>query len=393
MVGCSAPPPDASAPPPPPPPAPPPPPPPPDEETLFGQTLPESFEELGFDPRFDPDSDYGGIIHRRREHYRVVRVFYGTDRRRSGSGEPADFYSADRGTLEFGSALVSIPERHRPGALESPSIWRLEFREDPEKHVVLLNVFPTDRDSVMKQMGDIGEALGRDDVFFFVHGFNQTFRDAARRTAQLAHDLAFPGIPFFYSWPSQGSLAPLAYTADHANANWTVDNLKQVLRTMQQNERLGRIHLVAHSMGNQAVLTALTQLAQESDPPRISTLVLAAPDFDADLFQRDVADKLVRISEQIILYASSDDRALQVSRNVWNTSRLGDTGTGIVVAPGVDTIDTSGVDLTVLGHSYYGSVQNVMEDLASAITRRLPPAQRNLIERTHPVGIFWAITE
>ena len=34
----------------------------------------------------------------------------------------------------------------------------------------------------------------------FVHGFNVSFADAARRTAQIAYDLAFGG-PGALSWP------------------------------------------------------------------------------------------------------------------------------------------------------------------------------------------------
>ncbi len=388
--GCSRPPPESSA--------PPPPPPAPEssfgeEETFFGETLPEDFTALGIRPIFDPDSDYGGIIAERHEHYRLVRVFYGTDRRRSGELEPNDFYSGDRGSLEFGSAYVSIPERHRPGALESPSVWRLEFREDPEKHVVLMAVVPEDQETVFGQMGQIGERMGRNDVFVFVHGFNVTFKDASRRAAQLSHDMGFPGIPFLYSWPSRGSLSPLAYTADHANATWTADNLKAVLRALAEDECLGDIHLVAHSMGNHATLTALSQLSSEPNPPQLRTLVLAAPDFDADLFQRDIAPRLSQVAGQILLYASSGDRALQVSRNVWNTHRLGDSGRNIVVASGIETIDASGIDLTMLGHSYFGSVQDVMEDLSKVIFERLPAPERGLAERTHPAGVFWAIGE
>jgi esterase/lipase superfamily enzyme len=37
-----------------------------------------------------------------------------------------------------------------------------------------------------------------------VHGYNNSLEDAARRAAQVAHDIGFQGIPAFYSWPSEG---------------------------------------------------------------------------------------------------------------------------------------------------------------------------------------------
>jgi esterase/lipase superfamily enzyme len=41
----------------------------------------------------------------------------------------------------------------------------------------------------------------------YMNGYNVTFADAARRTAQIAYDLRFEGDPAFFSWPSQGDMA------------------------------------------------------------------------------------------------------------------------------------------------------------------------------------------
>jgi len=37
------------------------------------------------------------------------------------------------------------------------------------------------------------------EIFVFIHGYNTSFEDAARRTGQLAYDLKFPGLAFFFS--------------------------------------------------------------------------------------------------------------------------------------------------------------------------------------------------
>ena len=55
-------------------------------------------------------------------------------------------YGGDRGELELGTCEVSIPKDHRVGELESPTVLRLEFRQDPERHVVLLGVHPESAD-------------------------------------------------------------------------------------------------------------------------------------------------------------------------------------------------------------------------------------------------------
>ncbi len=70
--------------------------------------------------------------------YAVVKVFYATDRAKTGDSAPNSTYGPARGKLAFGIADVSIPRDHRMGHLETPAISQLEFRENPEQHVVLL---------------------------------------------------------------------------------------------------------------------------------------------------------------------------------------------------------------------------------------------------------------
>ena len=64
----------------------------------------------------------------------VMRVYFATNRELSGDRHPARLFGSARGPLRFGSCEVSIPRDHRLGELESPSLLRLEFRQDPEQH-------------------------------------------------------------------------------------------------------------------------------------------------------------------------------------------------------------------------------------------------------------------
>jgi tetratricopeptide (TPR) repeat protein len=125
-----------------------------------------------------------------------VRIYYATDRAHTGDDDPSNFYGGDRGgRLEMGTAVVSIPPHHMPGQIERPSVWTLEFREDPGKHVVLQSVTPGDADAVFADMRGQLAAAGSESAFVFVHGFNVPFSEAAQRTAQMAYDMNFDGIP------------------------------------------------------------------------------------------------------------------------------------------------------------------------------------------------------
>lgn len=151
-------------------------------------------------------------------NYAVVKVFFATDRGRTGSDELAHVYGTTRGELSYGTCKESIPRDHRMGELEAPSIWRLQFRKDPEKHVVLLDVSTRKRARYFQDLASRIAASARKQAFIFVHGYNVSFEDAARRTAQIAYDLGFDGAPMFYSWPSAGKA--LGYPSDEDNVDW-----------------------------------------------------------------------------------------------------------------------------------------------------------------------------
>ncbi|MDQ1613125.1 MAG: hypothetical protein QOG00_3056 [Pyrinomonadaceae bacterium] len=324
------------------------------------------------------------------EPYTIVPIFYGTDRARTGAKEPGDFYGAGRGKLELGTCEVSIPREHERGQLESPSLWRLEFKEDPKLHVVLLSVKPLDAGEFHSQFQTrLGAAKSRD-VFVFVHGYNVKFVDAARRTAQLAFDLNFPGVPVLYSWPSQGSLS--GYTTDENEVVWTEPHLKQFLTDLAAQGASGaRIHLVAHSMGNRALTNVLRSLAAERATPLFSEVILTAPDVDAEVFGRDLAPAIQKIARRVTLYASSSDTALLASKKIHGYPRAGDSLPEIIVVPGMDSIDASGIDTDMLGHSYFAQMKVVMDDMKLLLIASKLPGERSLLEQIRGASRYWRL--
>jgi len=288
-------------------------------------------------------------------------------------------YGMERGRgVELGTCEVSIPKRHEVGVLESPSIFKLELRESPDRHVVLLEVERLPEETFYTALSERVARSTTKDAFVFVHGYNVSFEDAARRTAQIAYDLDFPGAPIFYSWPSQASLT--GYTVDENNVEWTVPHLREFLAEVTQRSGAEQVHLVAHSMGNRALAGALRGLSYRPDvkQPMFNHVVLTAPDVDADVFRRDLAPRIVKTAERVTLYASSNDKALSYSKTVHGYPRAGDTGEDLVVVPGIDTIDVSAVDTSLfgLGHLYYGSNRTVLADLFDLIRKAKPPEQR-----------------
>lgn len=290
-------------------------------------------------------------------------------------------YTGDRGQLVRGLAEVTIPQSHQRGELEAPQLWKLEIREDARRHVVLRRTRELLPKTFAQQVQAAVAASPDRDVLVFVHGYNVGFADAVRRTAQIAYDLPFEGVPVCYSWPSQASLA--GYTIDENNVAWSTSHLRDFLLELVAVSGADSINLVAHSMGNRALTGALKEIsyARQGDSEPFDRVVLAAPDVDADLFRKDLAASLLHVSRSVTLYASSGDMALAASKRVHGYPRAGESGESIVVIEGVDTVDVSGIDLSLLGHGYYAASHPILRDLFGLIRQARPARERDGLRR------------
>ncbi|MCC9609743.1 alpha/beta hydrolase [Blastopirellula sp. JC732] len=299
-------------------------------------------------------------------------------------------FSGGRGELQFGACHVSIPEVHEVGQLEAPSILKLELTERPEKHVVLLDVLSKEEEAFFADLREMVAQSPRREILIFVHGYNVSFEDAARRTAQMAYDLKFTGVPMFYSWPSQADL--FGYATDRDNSLWTVSHLKEFLLKVAQQSDAQSINLIAHSMGNRAMGAALEEIAAEmkEETKLFNQVVLAAPDVDAQVFKEEIAPQIVRASNQVTLYASANDLALLASKNVNGYPRAGDVRPEIVIVPGVDTIDVSAIDTSLIGHAYYGDNDSIICDIFTLLHQPQPAAHRQWLRSVSgPGGMYW----
>jgi esterase/lipase superfamily enzyme len=233
-------------------------------------------------------------------------------------------------------------------------------------------------------------AAPRNEALVFVHGYNVAFEDAARRTAQLVHDLGYQGVPAFYSWPSVGKTWP--YTWDEDSVGWTVPHLKEFLERLIRDGKLKVVHLIAHSMGNRCLAEALLRLEGSTlGGQPFDQCVLAAPDIDADRFRNDIAPGLVGRVQRLTLYASSRDRALWWSKLAHRYPLAGDAGLGIVVVDGMESVDASRLKTDYFGHSYYGDSKPVIADLEQIVDYHLPAAKRRGM-RPKPIGatrLYW----
>ncbi len=329
-----------------------------------------------------PGGTAGTRHYKQNQGFATVRVFYGTNRAPTGDVKPALFYGKGRGELQYGYLNVTIPQIHQEAELETQPRWAeytfvLNEASLRRRYVLLDQVTPLAKDDFVRALRQQIKDSPSKDLFIFVHGFNNTFEDAARRAAQMAYDLDFDGTPIVYSWPSQGSAT--AYAVDEAAVGISGRKMADFLETVVGQSGAERIHVLAHSMGNRALIEALqTYLAKRAPDKRqhiFGQIVFTAPDVDRDYFV-DAIESLRGSAERVTLYASGNDYALRSSQFLHGAPRAGTAGDVIIKLAGLDTIDMSAVPADALGHSYFAANSGAIYDIFRILWRGEPPPQR-----------------
>jgi len=325
---------------------------------------------------------------------RLYSLWYGTNRRPVDPDDPARGYTGERDEqrVHYGRCEVAVPKSHKIGSIGS-SWWRriVTWNDDRLKLVTLASLAEIDfwrqaREALAQW--DAGERQ----ALVFIHGFNVSFEEAALRAAQIGVDLKVPGIMGFYSWPSKGSV--LGYSADEATIEASERQISEFLTRFAADSGAERVDVLAHSMGNRALLRSLQgimQKATQAGQRPFGQLLLAAPDVDAGLF-REVAKAYGQLAQRTTLYVSSKDKALAASGIVHDHPRAGYTPP-VMVAEGLDTIEVSNIDLTFLGHGYFAAARDLLHDMHELILHGSPPESRlGLITTKTPEGRpYWQI--
>lgn len=320
-------------------------------------------------------------------------VHYGTDRlQEPGTGVKFGGYRG--GKVTYGLAEVSIPDTHIRGQTERPSMWSYNQKGNPNKHIVIHNVETCELTEWLEQARSYlekaikAQEFGSQEGLLFIHGYNVNFEEAIWRSAQLCHDLKFQGLMMCFSWASLGITK--GYIPDTASVDASALHLEEYLTHITKELNLSALHIIAHSMGNRALLSVLEKWTVVPSDVPISQIVLAAPDIDSDRFKQ--IGRVFNSYEQVTLYASKTDRAILASAKVHKNPRAGGADPMIVMNH-LSAIDVSsaGKDMFGLGHSYFANTSKVFSDLFSIIRHRHKPSQRVDIRKIKGKN-YWELT-
>lgn len=237
-----------------------------------------------------------------------VTMFVASTRKDDRAGAPNDETGA-----HFALNIISVPPGHQPGKVELPSFGGADSR----KHFVLATHRSIDPDEFQNQIATYisGRVGANRDILLYVHGFNTSEDDARFRLAQIVADGRFGGLPVLFTWPSQANIFSYVSAKDSATASR--DALERLVLRLAQTPGVGRVHVLAHSMGTWLAMEALRENAIAGHPDldgHLGDVMLAAPDIDLAVFRQQMA----RLGERahVSVFVSSGDRALALSSRI-----------------------------------------------------------------------------
>ncbi|MGY4294596.1 esterase/lipase superfamily enzyme [Bradyrhizobium sp. i1.4.4] len=321
------------------------------------------------------------------------KVWYGTNRRPLDPSDPGRGYSADPDDrVHYGCCTAFVPAAHVIGGFRLPW-WRRLLRGKTDALTLLDNKIYAENDfwNAISLGWDQLDRQDRHSVVL-VHGYNVSFESAALQAAQIGYDLSINGAMAFFSWPSRGALAD--YLVDEDLVEQSEGAIAGFLVDFATKSGADVVHVIAHSMGNRGVLRAINrvaQLAEKNTKLRFGQVALAAADVNSNTF-RSLCDAYSRVAKRTTLYVSGGDLAIRAAVLLRKFPRVG-LLPPVFVAPGIDTVNVSNVDLGDIGHSYIAEAREVLADLYDFLLNGTPPERRfGLTKETTEAGeTFWTI--
>jgi esterase/lipase superfamily enzyme len=240
---------------------------------------------------------------------------------------PFDYSRSDETT--YGRARLDVP---RVGVRPFGSIT-------PSFRIVSLERFPSAR-QFMSAVSAEGRRRREPRVLIYTHGYHEDFRKSMFRFGQFYLDGCLKTVPILFSWPSSGKI--LGHSYDEDSAAFSRKAYADLVELVLRSETFRTVNLMAHSMGNGVLLEGLDRMALEArahktgHSARLSTVILASPDVDVDLF-RSLLPSAIEESDQLVLLASRKDGLLRISRILaLGSPRAGDATAAELASHGVN---------------------------------------------------------
>lgn len=334
-------------------------------------------------------------------------VFYATTRAPAPAGEPGHYVNDPGNGMRLGAAEVRLGEpgwtwdelvasdrvntieRARPGAVERIEEFG-QFREDGE-------LGDAERRFIAAIDARLAKAKNRE-LVLYVHGYRVTFDEVSVQMGSFAHYLGH-GAMVTFQWPT--GLNFWNYLIDCPRAERYVPDIERLIALLARSSA-ENINVLAYSCGSPLLAAALARLrarhpaegrAELAKRYRIGNIIFAASDVDLKTFAREHVPPSLDLAQQLIVYASRNDRALGFSSLIAGASRLGRPDIAdltprelerLAAEPRFQVVDVSDVRGAhewggMKGHGYWYANDWISTDVTLSLRHPTRPEQRCLV--------------
>ncbi len=346
-------------------------------------------------------------------------LFYATDRKFNDTAGTQGVYGALRNdALSLGRLKIRIGEHDawqglhaatqaKPaGKQPHPTLAGIErmgrMQWGPAGKTEHTTDAPSEEAFIQQLDAALQESKGKA-ITVYVHGFKNSFEEAALTAAELSLYSGGLGPFILYSWPSLDSL--YEYSHDRDSVRYTTAHARRFVELLASEIEAGhlsakQINLIAHSSGAEVVGSVLRELGlmshgqtpeQRKARWKIGDVLLVAPDISTDVArERILKEDLRGMYDKIVVYASPRDTALQwASRVLYRATRIGSIRENKLTESDrywlskakhvtLINVDSQPNDDPV-NHSHHRFSGAALSDILLSLRSDLPPEARGLV--------------
>lgn len=340
------------------------------------------------------------------DDYRILELFYTTNRRAIQNGDKLRFTSGRNEQLTSGTLKTSICpglelSRVVPKKLKSQGIVGVE-------ELVKLG----DEDFINRLTAAV-ENSPHKSLLVLVFGYNDSFELTALKAGYFAYFLDINTPILLFDWPGDYRGAFRGYKRASGSATISGRHLGELLAKIIRQVKPKKLWVESSSLGCQVVCSAFETMSGYDDladaEAELTHVFMAAPDVSRDEFNKKFKEEIMSLAQQLTVYVSSNDRALLMAQIIDFEEKLGrqkveiesydqfEEAKGLLYLKSLAPDRISIVDLTLVnkaggGHAYYIETPEFYDDFYMRLFEGPTPHNRHLYLVNVKKGVdYWII--
>ncbi|MFH1189918.1 MAG: alpha/beta hydrolase [Candidatus Omnitrophota bacterium] len=337
------------------------------------------------------DDLYKRIPYKTEGGYRVIDIFYATDRDilDAASLSPA-FGKNIAKSMTYGELNVKIDPRVGIGTMLPNKLKR---------HGVIgvQDVTKLDDEAFIRKLTDAVAASPHKSLMIVVFGYKDNFEATAIKASYFTYLLDINTPVLLFDWPGDQSVSIGGYLKAREYAGASGAYLGKLIDDVVTKVGPEKLWINASSLGCQVVCDAFEYIYKDPDHAdaelEIDHIVFAAPDVGQEEFDDQFKTELAALSKRLTTYVSSNDEALLMSAFITGKQRLGRQRTKehdqmeeakdmlylkSLSPDKITLIDVTPVNKASYGHGYYLESPEFYDDFYMRILDKEPNVNRRL---------------